>query len=126
MLSIKIALAVAFQFLFIWIPCLLGAWTKPTYESIKPLVWDVAPQTHARKLVDEWQWQWLNYWYANTEDGVSGQQAWVYDDADHLIPYTSLFTYKAKWWVALCWNLRNNANNLKRPLRTDGLTKAWQ
>lgn len=112
-----IPLAVVLQFLFIWIPCLCGAWTEPNYKSIKPI--------GDRVLVDEWKWQWLNTWYANSEDGVSGQQAIVWDDSGHLVPYTSLFTYKAKWWVALCWNWRNNANNIKRPLRDDGLNKAW-
>lgn len=114
-----IALAEIFGWLFLWIPCLLGAWTEPTYPSIKP----IPGRTH----VDQWKWQWLNKWYANTEDGVSGQEAVVYDDAGHLIYYASTYpSWAPKWAIAYGWSAwRNGANNIKRPLRTDGLTKVW-
>lgn len=121
-----IALAVALQFVFGWIPCVAHAWTEADYPSIKPDPSGVISRP-SRPDVDEWSWKFLNYWYANTEDGVSGQQAYIWNSTGQLVPYTSLFSPSApKWWVAYCWNLRNNANNLKRPLRDDGLNTPWK
>jgi hypothetical protein len=106
-----IALAEAFGFLFLWIPCALNAWTAPVYPSVKP----------GHVAVDQWKWNWLNNWYANTEDGVSGQQAVVWDSAGHLVPYASTYpSGTPKWVVAYGWSAwRNGANNIKRPLRGD-------
>ena len=121
----KIVMAVALQFLFIWIACVCQLWGPPTFPSIKPYPDGTQTGVH-RPLVDEWRWHWLNAWYGNSEDGVSGQQAWVWDSGK-LVPYTSWFpAWAPKWWIALCWNWRNNANNLKRPLRDDGLTGVVQ
>jgi hypothetical protein len=112
MIQIKIAFAVAAGFFVLLPACLLHAWTG-LYPSIKPL-----PN---RTYVDVWRWQWLNYWYANSEDGVSGQQALVWTDANTLVWYPDTFPHwTPKWWIAYCWSAwRNNANNLKRPLRSD-------
>lgn len=109
-----IPLAVALGFPVLLFPCLFHLWTEPTFKSIKPL-----PN---RALVDEWRWEWLNKWYGNSEDGVSGQQALIWDSSGHLVPYASTFPARTpKWVVAYCWSAwRNNANNIKRPLRTDG------
>jgi hypothetical protein len=106
-----IALAEVLGFLFLWIPCLCNAWTEPTNASIKP----------GHGPVDQWSWKFLNPWYANTEDGVSGQQALVYDNTGHLVPYASTFPkWTPKWVIAYAWSAwRNGANNLKRPLRKD-------
>lgn len=93
--------------------CLCKAWTTPNFLSIKPLAYE------QRYYIDKWRWNWLNAWYANTEDGVSGQQAWIYDDKGHLIPYASTYpSWTPKWVIAYGWSAwRNGANNIKRPLR---------
>lgn len=116
LLTLKIAFAEVAGFFVLAPACLTQSWTAPTQESIKPL-----PD---RKLVDQWKWNWLNTWYANTEDGVSGQQALVYDNKGNLIPYASLYpTWTPKCVIAYGWSAwRNGANNLKRPLRND----SWQ
>lgn len=127
LISAKIAFAVFAQVFVVTPACIAHAWTEPTYSSIKPYP-DVDPGKVgkiSRPLVDEWKWNWLNTWYANPEDGVSGQQAYIWDANGHMVPYASGFRFKAKWWVALCWNARNNANNIKRPYRDDSLNKPW-
>lgn len=107
-----IIVAEAAGFLFLWVPCLLGAFTAPIYQSSKA----------GHGPVDRWSWGWLNAWYSNIEDGVSGQQAIVYvDGAGHLGTYASTFPkWTPKWVIAYAWSAwRNGANNLKRPLRSD-------
>jgi hypothetical protein len=113
-----IAIAELLGFVILLPACLLHLWTPPTYPSIKPL------PNPLRTHVDEWRWPLLNKWYGNSEDGVSGQQAFVFDNAGHLIPYASTFpSWVPKWAIAYAWSAwRNGANNLKRPSRTDGLT----
>jgi len=109
-----IALAEILGFILLLPACLFHAWTDATYPSSKPL------PAHQRILVDQWRWQWLNKWYANIEDGVSGQQAIVYvDDKGTLGPYASLYpAWTPKWIIAYGWSAwRNGANNIKRPLR---------
>jgi hypothetical protein len=110
-----IAIAEVLGFIVLLPACLLHLWTEPNYISIKPLA--------GRVLVDEWSLPLLNKWYGNSEDGVSGQQAIVYDDAGHLVPYASTFpSWVPKWAIAYAWSAwRNGANNIKRPSRTDGL-----
>ncbi len=120
-----IVLAEILGFFLLLPACIFNAWTDADYPSIKPY-----PAVGIKRLeVDQWSWQWLNYWYANTEDGVSGQQAIIYvDGAGHLGTYASTFpSWTPKWVIAYCWSAwRNGANNIKRPLRTDGLIQAWQ
>lgn len=124
---LKTVTAVALGFPALLLPCLFHLWTAPTYPSIKPWPAGTPNAGPYRPLVDEWRWNWLNYWYANSEDGVSGQQAWVWSADGKLVPYASTFpAWVPEWAVAYCWSAwRNNANNLKRPLRADSLNKAW-
>lgn len=112
--SVKIAAAEVFGFLFLWIPCLLKAWTPPIVPSIVPLPNYDKPGPH-RPLVDRWKWNWLNRWYGNIEDGVSGQQAWILNPG--LTWYPSTFpSWVPQCAVAFAWSVwRNGANNLKRP-----------
>jgi hypothetical protein len=116
-----IALAEILGFLILPIPCIFHLWTEPNTVSSKTIV--ATNKAPARIYVDEWKWKWLNKWYGNSEDGVSGQQAIVWDDAGHLVPYTSLYpSWVPKSAIAYGWSAwRNGANNIKRPLRTDGL-----
>lgn len=129
LLSVKMAFAVASGFFVLAPACLLNAWTDSTYPSIKPMPIAGVPASANidRKKVDEWKWQWLNTWYANSEDGVSGQQAYIWDANGNLVPYASTFPkWTPKWVVAYTWSAwRNNANNLKRPLRNDSLNIPW-
>lgn len=113
-----IALAEVLGFFLLLPACIANAWTEPTYPSIKPLVLAGYGNT-IRTHVDEWKWKWLNKWYANIEDGVSGQRAWIYDDKGRLIPYASTYpSWTPKWVIAYGWSAwRNGANNIKRPLR---------
>jgi len=122
-MSAKVALAEALGFIVLLPACLFHRWTSPpTYPSIKPVLYP--GEQPSRPLVDEWKWEWLNEWYANSEDGVSGQQAWVWipnpDLPGHLIlvPYASTFPrWVPEWAIAYAWSAwRNGANNLKRPV----------
>lgn len=107
--------------------CILHAWTAPAYPSIKP--WPSGTENNGpyRPTVDEWAWDLLNIWYANSEDGVSGQQAWIWVNGA-LVRYPDTFpTWVPAWLIAICWSVwRNNANNYKRAFRTDSLSKVWQ
>lgn len=130
MQKIKIVIAIALGFVVLLPACLLHAWTDTTYPSIKPCLWPGEGDT--RPNVDLWRWNWLNYWYANTEDGVSGQNAyiWVNDKPGHysLERYPTTFP---KWVpqavVAYCWSAwRNNADNLKRVNFDPPLNQVWK
>lgn len=120
----KIVLAVALGFLVLLPFCVLRAWAGPTFPSIKPWPAGAEGVGPHRPYVDEWKWEPLNKWYGNSEDGVSGEHAWIWDASNHLVPYYSTFPAgvpqccKAYAWSA--W--RNSANNLRRPLRGDSLT----
>lgn len=111
-----IALAEALGFLVLLPACLLRAWTAADYLSTKP----IAEAPNHRATVDRWSWSWLNPWYANTEDGVSGQQAYIWNTGGTaLVPYVSTFpSWVPQWCIAYAWSAwRNGANNLKRPER---------
>lgn len=104
--------------------CLLGAQHGPYIQSIKPK----ETAKFERVYVDTWKWKWLNKWYANTEDGVSGFYAIVYvDNKGTLGYYSDTFPkWMPEWAIAYSWSAwRNGANNIKRPLRTDGLNRAY-
>src|SRR6185312_5788558 len=100
MQRLKIIFAIAIGFAVLLPACLMKAWTDATYPSIKPALYPGQPPS--RITVDLWRWKWLNYWYSNTEDGVSGQYAWIWvmDGPDHysLVPYASQFPR----WVPKC------------------------
>lgn len=130
---LKIALAVALGLLTLWLPALLHAWTGPTFFSIKPCPdgskfgnFGAPPCASGptRQFVDEWQWKFLNKWYGNSEDGVSGQYAYLWDAKGNLVSYYSTFASWVPIWIrAYAWSAwRNSANNLKRPYRGDSLT----
>ena len=117
--SLKIAVAEAAGFVVLLPACLLGAYEGPLVPSVKLTIIDTYSGTVTRPMVDTWKWSWLNAWYANVEDGVSGQQAWVWDATGHQVPYSSLYpSWTPKWVIAYGWSAwRNGANNVKRPLR---------
>ena len=127
----KIPFAIAVGAPLILVASYFQLWTEPNYPSIKPWPSGTPNVGPYRPLVDEWRWKWLNSWYANSEDGVSGKQAWVWVPNDQgvptLIPYYTTFpSWVPEWCIAFAWSAwRNNANNLKRPLRKDSLNKAW-
>jgi hypothetical protein len=112
---------------FILLPaCLAHAWTGPEYLSIKTL-------PGQRYFVDEWRWQWLNHWYANSEDGVSGRRAYIHRADGLYVNYYWQFpawmqdSYLGQAAIAWAWSAwRNGANNIKRPLRTDGNNQPWR
>lgn len=120
MKKLLIAFAEVLGFIVLLPACLFHAWTTPpTYPSIKEWPSGVGGQYPHRQLVDEWRWGWLNRWYGNVEDGVSGQQAWVWKADGTLVPYPTTFpTWVPEWVIAYAWSAwRNGANNIKRPLR---------
>jgi hypothetical protein len=122
--AVTIAVAEVAGFFVLLPASMLNAWTEPTTVSSKPLRWASPPYTK-RTYVDQWRWQWLNSWYGNIEDGVSGQQAWVWGSGVNegkLVPYASLYpSWTPKWVIAYGWSAwRNGANNVKRPLRPVG------
>ena len=119
LLAVKIGFAESMGFVILLPACVLHKWTDATVPSSKPIVVDTRRGTFYRPTVDQWSWSWLNAWYANVEDGVSGQQAWVWDANGHQVPYPSLYpAWVPKWVIAYGWSAwRNGANNIKRPLR---------
>ena len=128
--KIKIVFAILLGFLVLFPACLMQAWTPASYASIKPNLWE---NDNYRPFVDLWKWKWLNYWYANVEDGVSGRQAyiWIPDKLEPghfvLVPYVQTFWYYTpEWVIAYCWSAwRNNADNLKRANFDPPLNKTW-
>lgn len=146
---LKVAFAVVAGFFVLLPAVLLHAWTAPpTFKSIKPWPSGTEGQGPSRALVDEWRWKWLNKWYGNSEDGVSGQQAYIWERPlapmplqPQLVPYMPApvwaqgvhpswlkpvyrtYIWLLDSWRAYAWSAwRNNANNLKRPYRGDSLT----
>lgn len=122
-LKLKIAFAVVAGLFVLPPAALFGGFEISPLPSIKRWPSGTPGVGPLRPMVDEWAWQWLNPWYANVEDGVSGIFAWVWSDGQ-LVPYTSLFPrWVPRWCIALAWSMwRNSANNLKRPLRNDTWT----
>lgn len=120
--NLLIVVAVALGFPVLLVSCALRAWTKsPTFPSIKPWPW-AENQGPYRPLVDEWRWELLNKWYGNSEDGVSGAQAWIWENGvvGPVAYYSTFPSWVPQWVKAYCWSAwRNSANNLKRPLRGD-------
>lgn len=64
------------------------------------------------RVIDVWPYVWMNKIYGNPEDGVSGQQALVWNaEGTAKVPYMP-----GAWapWRAYCWSAwRNSADNLK-------------
>ena len=84
-----------------------GAYEGPVHDSIKP--------GHGK--VDYWKWRWLNYWWANTEDG-NGLYAVL---SDCVTTYRSTFPkWTPNWIIVWFWSAwRNSGNNVKRAFRDD-------
>jgi hypothetical protein len=118
--SIKVITAEVLGILFLWIPCLLQAWTAATVPSTKPYPAGLSPADWTtllpphRPVVDTWRWSFLRNWYANNEDGVSGQQAYIWQGAT-LVPYASTFpSWVPRAVIAYAWSaLRNGAHAIK-------------
>lgn len=98
--------------------CLAHAWSG------------IAPSTKDKRVIDCWLWRPLNYVYGNPEDGVSGQQAVVWNSGGTAqVPYIPLptlalpagydrrariFVWLFDAWRAYCWSAwRNSCGGLK-------------
>lgn len=94
---------------FLLIPfCLTQAW-ETTYP-VDDRADKVSKSIKDGRTIDRWSAP-LNYVYGNPEDGVSGQQARVWDPYGTLQPY---MPGVPDWWRAYCWSaLRNSCDNLK-------------
>jgi hypothetical protein len=87
-------LATIAGFFLLAIPCLFWEWTINA-QSIKD-----------QRPIDSWDWKWLNSWYGNPEDGVSGECAIVNNG-----PYMPNANAS---WRAYCWSAgRNSCDALK-------------
>lgn len=78
----------------------------------------VVPLQNGQREISSWKLSLLNLVYGNPEDGVSGQEALLWN-GDKLVQYMpSSFTGIKKWfydaWRAYDWSvIRNSADNLK-------------
>lgn len=117
--------AIAVGFPLLLVPCLMHSWHE--CEST------VNPFNRPVHTIDRWNWEWLNRWYSNPEDGVSGKYAliWISGEAAKSpanptgVPERVLYmpdANKPRWmpqwlwdslraWLWSAW--RNNADNLK-------------
>lgn len=89
--------------LFLLIPfCVLQAWTQD--DSIE-----------VGRKIDRWSWKPLNLVYGNSEDGVSGLNALIWNaEGTARVPYMP--NAWAPWRAYLWSGWRNSANGLKRRL----------
>ena len=103
----KIVAAVILGVPVLLVASVCGAYEGPIHDSIKP--------GHGK--VDYWKWKWLNYWWANTEDG-NGLYAVL---SDCVTTYRSTFPKGTPNWIIVWfWSAwRNSANNVKRAFRDD-------
>jgi hypothetical protein len=73
-------------------------------------VWPAPYQHFNGRPIDTWCWDWMNAWWGNPEDGVSGTQALVWKDASTLVYYNPTNSR----WKAFVWSAwRNSADALK-------------
>jgi hypothetical protein len=103
----KIVTAVTVGFVVLFFAAIFRAYEGPIRKSIKP----------GHGNVDYWKWNFLNYWYANTEDGC-GLNAVLGTEGPY---YRDTFPKGTPDWVIVyCWSAwRNSANNVKRWYRFD-------
>lgn len=107
--SLKLCGIIALGLPLIAVAAALGAYEGPIHDSIKP--------GHGK--VDYWKWRWMNYWYANTEDG-NGLNAVMSDCVTRYRDTLPKWAAKYDGLVVWCWSaVRNNANNFKRAYRND-------
>jgi hypothetical protein len=93
--------------LILSVPCALGAYGEHGLKSNK--VWPSPYEYLNGRPIDSWDWEWLNPWFGNPEDGVSGKDALVWVDGK-LAPYNP----EGSRWKAYCWSAwRNSVDGLK-------------
>lgn len=88
-------------------PCFSRAWGLHGVKSNK--VWQPPHDCLNGRPIDSWDWDWLNKWFGNPEDGVSGQTALIWNG-------TTLVTYNpdGSRWKAYVWSAwRNSVDALK-------------
>ena len=106
--TILTGLAMAVGYILLIPFCLAQSWEtcESTYN----------PFGREPRPVDRWKWTPLNSVYGNPEDGVSGQQALVWNSTGTArVLYQSPFTQWAPW-KAYCWSAwRNSTDQLKYP-----------
>jgi hypothetical protein len=101
-------LAAVLGWFILALPCALGAYGMHGVKSNK--VWPAPWQYLNGREIDTWNWNWLNAWFGNPEDGVSGKTALVWDDSGHLVIYNPT----GSRWSAYCWSAwRNSSDALK-------------
>lgn len=89
------------------IPCAFKLWGMHGNKTNK--VWAAPFENLNGREIDSWDWNWLNTWFGNPEDGVSGMTALVWD-LDKLVPYNP----SGSRWKAYCWSAwRNSVDALK-------------
>jgi hypothetical protein len=119
-MTAKVVLAVALGFFVIPL-AMLGGMTDKTYPSIKEWPSGAVGQGPHRPYVRQWRFNIFNFWYANSEDGVDPDDGEIWTDGVTLAPYSNTFpAWVPKFVKTYLWSAwRNNANNVKRPLRSD-------
>ena len=103
---IMLLLAIA-GWVILLMPCLLEAWEHSAVPSINA----------DRRQIDRWAWPWLNWFYGNPEDGVSGQTALVWLNATKQGPFMPGAWSPLRAWVWSAW--RNSTDSLKYILALD-------
>jgi hypothetical protein len=121
---------------YVTVQLIQGAATSVGWLLLIPFclahAWKPCTSFDVQRTVDCWSWGWLNYVYANPEDGVSGQCALIWVNGETQGPYLPLPTdvtvngvrHKIAWstwerwlyeaWRAYCWSaLRNSCDMLK-------------
>jgi hypothetical protein len=86
--------------------CLLKDW-KICTSTINPF-------GRPPRQITEWKWAWLNTIYGNYEDGVSGEEALVWDwpTSNDRVPYRPHTWAPLRAWLWSAW--RNSTNQLSR------------
>jgi hypothetical protein len=91
--------------LLIW-PCYRAAWT---INAVSNKTWGPPHEDLNGRVIDTWNWKWLNRWYGNPEDGVSGRFALVWNGPE-LVRYNPT----GSRWKAYVWSAwRNSSDALK-------------
>lgn len=90
------------------IPCYLHLWGN--HGKVSNKVWP-EPWAHLNgRAIDSWDWEWLNKWFGNPEDGVSGYTALIWGKNGELVIYNPT----GSRWKAFVWSgWRNSVDALK-------------
>lgn len=89
---------------FLLIPFCLAYYWEPVESTINPF--GRAPRT-----ISQWRWHWLNTIYGNREDGVSGEEAFIWVDGVRVL-YRPFTWTPLRAWLWSAW--RNSVNELSR------------